>query len=155
MRHNGRWQRCGALLVLIVSAEAAGEQEHASITQKTQNTIVLCFTVKLGTGFLPRAASWSAASLFFGRCQKVLRRSPALLKIKSFMMAREVCKKFGVLCAECTGVEIDCVASIELAKSFSLMRILGRNNKLMVKKCTNMNLPKMLKKVAKTYTFFP
>lgn len=108
--------RCGALLVLIVSAQRQRESKrHGSITQKTQNRIVLCFTVKLGMLF----ASWSAASQVFSRCQKVEEVACAVAPQNQILCFSERCKKCGVVCAECAGVEIDCSASIELAKSFT------------------------------------
>jgi hypothetical protein len=67
--------------------QAAGEQEHA-ITQKTQNLIVLCFTVKLGTLF----ASWSAASPRFLGGAKKLSCSSVRSSKSNFMLWREVQK---------------------------------------------------------------
>jgi hypothetical protein len=115
--------------------EAAGEQEawHGSITQKTQNRIVLCFTVKLGMLF----ASWSAASQVFSRCQKVEEVACAVAPQNQILCFRERCKKCGVVCAECAGVEIDCFASIELAKSFTQSRdSIARKRRCCGQKCT-------------------
>jgi hypothetical protein len=58
----------------------------------------------------------SSVTKFLVGAKKLRRLAPPK---SNFMLCGERCKKCGVVCAECAGVEIDCFASIELAKSFS------------------------------------